>query len=425
MPAETDVPRRRRDPKSIVTPDAFSVSPELLGAPLAAPRRRFAAITLDLLLVALLDALNWRLLLGGAMVALFLLLVRRPAAGRALRAVRGCAAVLLAAATVFATFLPTLVRQGNVLPEDFQMLSDSLNQATQDSAVAEGDLGRGEPPAATGPGLAAADSPVADPGVAGADMPTVRLGLDSPTVGLGPAAPDAQTVPAAPEPPSTAVAWIRDVADEAGLIFGWGTVYLTLFTALWHGRTPGKRLMDLRVVCLTGEPLGLMRSFERAGGYAAGFATGLLGFARVWWDPNRQAIHDKIAETVVIRERLSRDRRDRGRPSPKPAIRQDAAPPSSDRQEAPPPPDSRDAAPAPDSLAPPSGPDSQEAPPASDPQEASSGPDSQEEAPPPGRESQAPPSGPDSQEAPPASDPHGAEAPEGHSGLPRPSPGPA
>jgi uncharacterized RDD family membrane protein YckC len=36
------------------------------------------------------------------------------------------------------------------------------------------------------------------------------------------------------------------------------------------------------------------------GGYAAGFATGLLGFAQVFWDANRQGIHDRIVGTVVI-----------------------------------------------------------------------------------------------------------------------------
>ena len=40
--------------------------------------------------------------------------------------------------------------------------------------------------------------------------------------------------------------------------------------------------------------------FGRYGGYGAGFATGLLGFLQVYWDPNRQAIQDKISATVVI-----------------------------------------------------------------------------------------------------------------------------
>lgn len=29
-------------------------------------------------------------------------------------------------------------------------------------------------------------------------------------------------------------------------------------------------------------------------------APGLLGFARVYWDPNRQGIHDRIAGTAVV-----------------------------------------------------------------------------------------------------------------------------
>ncbi len=56
---------------------------------------------------------------------------------------------------------------------------------------------------------------------------------------------------------------------------------------------------------LDGTPLTLWTSFERFGGYAAGLATGLLGFAQVFLDPNRQAIQDRIAQTVVIRQRAS------------------------------------------------------------------------------------------------------------------------
>jgi len=56
-------------------------------------------------------------------------------------------------------------------------------------------------------------------------------------------------------------------------------------------------------VRLSGEPLGLWEAFERFGGYAAGLATGLLGFVQLYWDPNRQAIHDRVARTVVVRTR--------------------------------------------------------------------------------------------------------------------------
>jgi hypothetical protein len=46
----------------------------------------------------------------------------------------------------------------------------------------------------------------------------------------------------------------------------------------------------------------LWASFERSAGYAAGLFTGLMGYAQVYWDRNRQAIQDKISETVVIRD---------------------------------------------------------------------------------------------------------------------------
>lgn len=97
-------------------------------------------------------------------------------------------------------------------------------------------------------------------------------------------------------------AFLRRVADDLGLGFGWGALYFTVFTTWWGGRTPGKRLMRLRVVRLSGEPLNWWDSFERFGGYTAGFATGLLGFVQVYWDPNRQAIHDRIGRTVVIQD---------------------------------------------------------------------------------------------------------------------------
>jgi hypothetical protein len=59
------------------------------------------------------------------------------------------------------------------------------------------------------------------------------------------------------------------------------------------------------VVALSGEPLGLLDCFGRYGGYGAGFATGLLGFLQIYWDPNRQAIQDKISATVVIKGNLN------------------------------------------------------------------------------------------------------------------------
>ena len=95
----------------------------------------------------------------------------------------------------------------------------------------------------------------------------------------------------------------RATANDFGLTIGWIGLYFTLFLAWWNGRTPGKYLLGMRVVRLSGEPLALWFAFDRFGGYAAGIATGLLGFVQLYWDPNPQGIHDRVARTVVIRTR--------------------------------------------------------------------------------------------------------------------------
>lgn len=100
--------------------------------------------------------------------------------------------------------------------------------------------------------------------------------------------------------------WLNAASDfgrSFGLTFGWAGVYFTLSLAWLGGRTPGKWLVGTRVVRLDGRPLTTLDAFTRYGGYSAGLATGLIGFARVLWEPNRQAIEDKIAWTVVLRGR--------------------------------------------------------------------------------------------------------------------------
>jgi len=100
------------------------------------------------------------------------------------------------------------------------------------------------------------------------------------------------------------VEWVTDALNDLGLSLGWAAVYFSILTAWWNGQTVGKKLFGLRVVGIDGKNLDLWASFERYGGYGAGLATGLLGFAQVYWDDNRQAIHDKISETVVLRTRV-------------------------------------------------------------------------------------------------------------------------
>lgn len=91
------------------------------------------------------------------------------------------------------------------------------------------------------------------------------------------------------------------ILEDLGLGFGWSGLYFTAFLVLMKGQTPGKRLFHARVIRLDGMPMGWWASFERFGGYGASIVTGLLGFAEILWDRNRQGMHDKIARTVVVR----------------------------------------------------------------------------------------------------------------------------
>lgn len=87
-------------------------------------------------------------------------------------------------------------------------------------------------------------------------------------------------------------------------VFSWGALFVVWFTLafrLGRGRTPGKRLFGMTVVRLDGRKLSLWDCFGRAGGYAASAATLMLGFLEAAWHPNRQAMHDKVSGTVVLR----------------------------------------------------------------------------------------------------------------------------
>jgi hypothetical protein len=63
-----------------------------------------------------------------------------------------------------------------------------------------------------------------------------------------------------------------------------------------------------------------MLALRRYGGYAAALATGGVGLLQLLWDPNRQALQDKTAHTVVL------DLRRPPRPVPPPSVAPDAVP---------------------------------------------------------------------------------------------------
>lgn len=76
-----------------------------------------------------------------------------------------------------------------------------------------------------------------------------------------------------------------------GLLLWWG-----------KGRTPGKRMMKIRVVSIVHRHLGLWHSVERALGYGAAALEGGFGFVQYFIHPYRRCIQDRIAETIVVTE---------------------------------------------------------------------------------------------------------------------------
>ena len=73
-----------------------------------------------------------------------------------------------------------------------------------------------------------------------------------------------------------------------------------LLWAAW-GTSPGKRALHLRIVDAdTGLPMTVRQAGLRALGYVLTFATCGAGFFWVLFNLRKQALHDRIANTVVI-----------------------------------------------------------------------------------------------------------------------------
>ena len=369
-----------RDPREIVTPDAFSVSPDLLGLPLAHPWRRAAAILIDLLLIGLLANAKGVLLALAGGSFLFWLAFRGRKAGlgsTAARAAIGCGGavvvfvavlviwgslfldddtvlfetevesgqsvpVTLGAAADFvsvfgsedtveaeaaASRLARRLEEQGVAPEEMRSMLDSLAEGV-DAPVARA-VGRaiGSPAEADGQQATELDldSLLAVYGAARAAGDSVTERSAAPLLGrrLAPAEWEARereiarlearsdrlsTELEATEAELEAerdrglIATVIGFLDELGLGIGWSGLYFTFLTAFFRGRTPGKRVLGIRILRLDGGALSYWVAFERFGGYAASLFTGMEGFFRILWDRNRQCLQDKLAETVVIRE---------------------------------------------------------------------------------------------------------------------------
>lgn len=77
---------------------------------------------------------------------------------------------------------------------------------------------------------------------------------------------------------------------------------------LWagKGRTPGKRLLKIRVVSLAHRQITFWHAVERALGYGAAALELGFGFVQFFIHPYRRCAQDRLAETIVVTERSYR-----------------------------------------------------------------------------------------------------------------------
>lgn len=252
--------------KRSLSPDALNVAPRAVGLPLATPVRRALAMGVDLALIALLSEAGGFFLFCGLVLVMFLL--RSAPVAQRKRQVAGWLFVgllgLLAAVEAWDDFGPG--RTGRLadkaVQEVLQARADASEEATRHIVEAA---------------MNAASSPAARIALLEAEVAELKK--------------------------PQAFRWrdeLRRLFEAVGVSFGWGIVYFSLLPAWWNGQTLGKKWLQLQTVELTGRPLTVMRCLRRYGGYAAGMATGGLGFLQCLWDVNRQAIQDRVAHTVVV-----------------------------------------------------------------------------------------------------------------------------
>ncbi len=253
-----------------VRPEVFNVTPDLLGMPLARPSKRAMAIGLDAAAIALLSSFGSLWLLAGLAIAgLQLWKIRSQSWTRKIWIVL----VLLLLALIsgqkaldyydnFTAPAPTAKIKANSDRNDVEENEDSTSAAASASEISA---------------------------------------IDKEASSIKRISKLEQELKIARLP--KALQWREEIKkweSSVGAKFGWAFIYFTFLPYWWKGQTLGKKVFGLRVVELTGKPLTIMNYLGRYGGYAAGMATGMIGFMQILWDVNRQAIQDKIAHTVVI-----------------------------------------------------------------------------------------------------------------------------
>lgn len=95
------------------------------------------------------------------------------------------------------------------------------------------------------------------------------------------------------------VGFSRDVGG--GLSFVIGLIYYWYFWSRRSGQSPGKSVMNIRVIKVDGSPLSDTDAILRYIGYFINSALLGLGWLWAFFDSNQQGLHDKIVSTYVVK----------------------------------------------------------------------------------------------------------------------------
>ena len=77
-------------------------------------------------------------------------------------------------------------------------------------------------------------------------------------------------------------------------------LYFFMFHAL-RGQTPGKRLVGVRVIDAYGKRPSFLRALGRTAAYVPSALLFALGFVWIGFDREKRGLHDRLADTYVIR----------------------------------------------------------------------------------------------------------------------------
>ncbi len=272
------------DPRGCITPEDLNVAPALLGLPLASPWQRAKAMAVDATLVTALSNFGNAPLLGGCCwVAWRWYKFQCASRGEVMREVgwRGWLGWVPALCLVaFGLYTSTM-----------EHIDEPTKQARREAAAAAAVS------VSDGPGQEAREPSDRVEQDGGAQRKADRARIEALQREVRELRDEAKRSP---------IEMFRHWWEVVGLNLAWAFVYFVAFPLIWPGQTPGKRLMGLRIVELTGKPLKPMLCVRRYGGYAAGATTGGMGFLQILWDANRQGLHDKAAHTAVIDTRNPR-----------------------------------------------------------------------------------------------------------------------